>query len=675
MFLSGHVVPRAGRAATPDRRARGPNRRAAPFRPRFGSSREASRRGAAADAPSDPGLPEGAAAGSVERVSRPGALGFEAVCKLLVQARVLSAEHAREALIREERERARLIRARAGRPQRHPRGALDAVIHPAEVIAAMELPHAGNPEGKVGEKTVMEVVARAANLPFVELDPLKIDAKLAPQLISRPFARRHTALVIAAEEGSVTVAVADPYDRGLVDDLVQYVKRRPTLVVSTPSDIQRLITDFYGFRVAVAGAEEQAQGLVDIGNLERYVKLKRVEDIEANDQHVVNAVEYLLHYALDQRASDIHIEPQREQSVVRMRIDGVLHKVHTLPKVVHPAVLSRIKMLARMDIAERRRPQDGRIKTERGQREVELRVSTISVAFGEKMVIRVFDPENVLRDLGELGMTEPQLEAARAFFGRPNGLVLVTGPTGSGKTSSLYAALRMIASPELNVVTIEDPIEIVLDSLNQVSVDKRIGLGFAEALRHVLRQDPDVVMVGEVRDEETAQIATQAALTGHLVLATLHTNDSATAITRLIELGVDPFILSSTLVGVVAQRLVRLVCAGCRVDTFLTTDQMSMLGLDVDALAAAGQEPQLMVAAGEGCVKCRGTGLLRRTGVFEVLVVDDKIRKLVIARAGSREILNQAKNDGLMTLREAALRKLGKGLTTFEEVLRVTVEE
>jgi general secretion pathway protein E len=617
-------------------------------------------------------------------VSRTSGLSFDAVCKLLLQARLLSPEHARDAAIREERERARLIRQRAGKRglETGKRGSVDTVIHPAEVIAAMDIPIAGRPDdAKITEKVVMELVARAANLSFVELDPLKIDAKLAPQFLSRPFARRHTALVVAADDASVTVAVADPYDRGLIDDLVQYVKRRPILIVSTPSEIQRLITDFYGFRVAVAGAEEQVQSVVDIGNLERYVKLKRVEDIEANDQHVVNAVEYLLHYALDQRASDIHIEPQREQSVVRMRIDGVLHRVHTLPKVVHPAVLSRIKMLARMDIAERRRPQDGRIKTERGsrdsseRREIELRVSTISVAFGEKMVIRVFDPENVLRDLGELGMTEDQLEVARGFFARPNGLVLVTGPTGSGKTTSLYGALRMVASPEVNVVTIEDPIEIILDSLNQVAVDKKIGLSFAEALRHVLRQDPDVVMVGEVRDEETAQIATQAALTGHLVLATLHTNDSATAITRMLELGVDPFILSSTLVGVVAQRLVRLVCGGCRVDTFLTTDQMSMLGMDVDAFAASGQAPQIMVAAGEGCVKCRGTGLVRRTGVFEVLVVDDKIRKLVIGRAGSKEILGQARNDGLMTLREAALKKLGKGLTSFEEVLRVTVEE
>ncbi len=601
-------------------------------------------------------------------------LTFEAVCRLLVQRRLITQEQARDAVVREDRERAKLLRARGQRPGRKAMST-EAVIHPAEILAAMELPLATEQEKKLTEKMVMETLAEALNLPFVVLDPLKIDAKLAPQFLSRPFARRHTALVIAATETTVTVAVADPYNRALIDDLVTYVKRRPIFVLATPTDIQRLITDFYGFRGAVAAAEEQvAGGVVDIGNLERYVKLKRVEDIEANDQHIVNAVEYLLHYALDQRASDIHIEPQREQSIVRMRIDGVLHKVHTLPKVVHPAVLSRIKMLARMDIAEKRRPQDGRIKTERGNREVELRVSTISVAFGEKMVIRVFDPDNVLRDLGDLGMTDRQLELARSFLARPNGLLLVTGPTGSGKTSSLYAALRTIASPEVNIVTIEDPIEIILDSLNQVAVQPKIGLTFAEALRHVLRQDPDVVMVGEVRDEDTAAIATQAALTGHLVLATLHTNDAATAITRLLELGVDPFVLSSTLVGVIAQRLVRLVCGDCRIETFLTPDQLSMLGLDIDALSASGREPQLMVATGEGCVKCRGTGLVQRTGVFEVLAVDDKIRKLVIARSAAKDILAQAKHDGLMTLREAAIKKLGKGLTSFEEVLRVTVE-
>lgn len=547
-------------------------------------------------------------------------------------------------------------------------------MHPAEVLASMGLAQGGDSRFPLGERTIMQALAQHVGLSYVDLDPLKIDAKLAPQLLSRPFARRHGALIIAADDRTVTVAVGDPLDHALVEALEAHVRRQPHLVVASPSEIQRLITDFYGFRGAVAAAEQQATSGVDIGNLERYVKLNRVEEIEATDSHVVAAVEYLLHYALDQRASDVHIEPRREHSAVRMRIDGVLHNVHTLPKVVHPAVVSRIKTLARLDIAEKRRPQDGRIKTSRGDREVEMRVSTIAVAFGEKLVLRIFDPSALLRDMPELGMFEPQLQLAEKFLAHPHGLILVTGPTGSGKTTTLYAALRSIATPDCNVVTIEDPIEIVVDLFNQVAVQPKIGVGFAEALRHVLRQDPDVIMVGEVRDGETAEIALQAALTGHMVLATLHTNDASSAITRLLELGVDPFVLSSTLVGVVAQRLVRTVCTSCRVETFLTQDQMALLGLNVHELRAQGQEPELMVALGEGCIHCRSTGLLGRTGVFEVLEVDDKIRKLIVAKSGSTEIAKQARRDGLLTLREAAIKKLAKGMTSFEEVLRVTTE-
>src|ERR1700722_944101 len=296
------------------------------------------------------------------------------------------------------------------------------------------------------------------------------------------------------------------------------------------------------------------------------------------------------------------------------------------------------------------------------------------VAFGEKHVMRVFDPGAVLQELPELGMFDTQLQTTEKFLARPHGMILVKGPTGSGKTTSLYAVLFTIARPEVNVVAIEDPIDIVVDTFNQIAVQPKIGVSFAEALRHVLRQDPDIIMVGEVRDVETAEIALQAALTGHLVLATLHTNDASTAITRLLELGIDPFILSSTLVGVVAQRLVRTVCPQCRGEAFLTADQMTLLGLDVHEMQAQGQDPQLMVAFGEGCVQCRSTGLLGRTGVFEVLEIDDKIRKLVIAKSSAKEITKQARHDGLLTLREAAIKKLARGQTSFEEVLRVTAE-
>ena len=610
---------------------------------------------------------------SAASVNPRATLTFEFLCAVLERRGLLTADQRRDLAPKGEVAHARLLRQRSTGARK--RGASGAEgVHPAETLAAMGVGQAGDARYPLAERTIMQALAAHVGLPYVDLDPLKIDAKLAPQLLSRPFARRHGALIIAADDRTVTVAVADPLDHALVEDLRIHVRKEPTLVVSTPGDIQRLITDFYGFRGAVQAAELQATTGVDIGNLERFVKLNRVEEIEASDSHVVAAVEYILHYALDQRASDIHIEPRRDISVVRMRIDGVLHNVNQLPKVVHPAIVSRIKTLARLDIAEKRRPQDGRIKTSRGDREVEMRVSTVSVAFGEKMVIRVFDPSALLHDLPQIGLFDDQLTIAERFLARPHGMILVTGPTGSGKTTSLYAALRTIATPDVNVVTIEDPIELVVESFNQMAVQPKIGVGFAESLRHVLRQDPDLIMVGEVRDGETAEIALQAALTGHMVLATLHTNDAASAITRLLELGVDPFVLASTLVGVVAQRLVRTVCANCRVETFLTPDQLTLLGLDMHELRAQGQDPQLMVAFGEGCVQCRSTGLLGRTGVFEVLEVDDKIRKLVVQKASAKEITKQARHDGLLTLREAAIKKLAKGQTSFEEVLRVTTE-
>ena len=604
----------------------------------------------------------------VDLVKRPRELSLELLCDILQHENLLTAEQRRDAELREDRERVRIMRQQEGRSR-------DAsAVHPATVLASMGLHIGGDQRYPLTEQVITQALARNINVPYVHLNPLDIDARLAVQLLSRPFARRHNALVTGGDESGVTVAVANPLDVELIDNINQFVRRTVKIVVAPPGDIQRIITDIYGFRTSVKAAEREFTQGVDIGNLERYIKLKRVEEIEANDSHIINAVEYLFHYAFDQRASDIHIEPHRDQSTVRMRIDGVLHTVNVLPKVVHPAIVSRLKTLSRLDIAEKRRPQDGRIKTARGDREVEIRVSTMSMAFGEKVVLRLFDPEVVLRDMSELGMFEKQLAVFERFIQRPNGLLLVTGPTGSGKTTTLYSALRAIASPQINVTSIEDPIEIVVDAFNQVEVQTKIGVTFADSLRHILRQDPDVIMVGEVRDVETANIAIQASLTGHLVLATLHTNDSASAVTRLLELGVDPFLLSSTLVGVVAQRLVRLICPACRVETFLTTDQMSLLGLDMDQLTAQGESPQLMVAMGEGCVKCRGTGLFGRSGVFEVLEVDDKIRRLIVGDTSAKEIVKQARLDGLLTLREAAIRRMAKGITSFDEVLRVTVD-
>ena len=598
----------------------------------------------------------------------PPELSFQLICDVLERERLITPEQRRDAELREDRERVRVMR------QQEHRSRDASSVHPTTVLASMGLFIGGDNRYPLTEQVITQALSRHVGVPYVHLNPLDIDARLAVQTLSRPFARRHNALVTDGDANRVTVAVANPLDVQLLDNIKQYVRRRVTIVMAAPEDIQRIITDIYGFRTSVKEAEREFTQDVDIGNLERYIQLKRVEEIEATDSHIINAVEYLFHYAFDQRASDVHIEPHRDQSVVRMRIDGVLHTVNVLPKVVHPAIVSRLKTLSRLDIAEKRRPQDGRIKTARGDREVEIRVSTMSVAFGEKVVLRIFDPEVVLRDLSDIGLFDKQLSLFDKFVRRPFGLVLVTGPTGSGKTTTLYSALRAVSSPKINVNTIEDPIEIVVDQFNQVEVQTKIGITFAESLRHILRQDPDVIMVGEVRDAETAAIAIQASLTGHLVLATLHTNDTASAVTRLLELGVDPFLLSSTLVGVLAQRLVRLICPDCRVETFLTPDQMSLLGLNIDQLEAQGESPHLMVAVGEGCVKCRNTGLFGRAGVFEVLEIDDKIRRLIVSGCSSKEIMKQARQDGLLTLREAAIRKLAKGATSFEEVLRVTVD-
>jgi general secretion pathway protein E len=352
---------------------------------------------------------------------------------------------------------------------------------------------------------------------------------------------------------------------------------------------------------------------------------------------------------------------------VRFRIDGVLHPVYRLPGGVHPPIVSRVKMIARLDISEKRKPQDGRIKTERDGREIELRVSTLPTAFGEKVVIRVFDPENLVQDIAELGFEPDEKDLFERFIDQPHGLILVTGPTGSGKTTTLYSALKALAGEDVNVTTIEDPIEMVWEAFNQVQVQPKIGLDFAAALRHILRQDPDIIMVGEIRDAETADNAIQSALTGHLVLSTLHTNDAVGAVSRMKDLGAAPFLLSSSLLGVIAQRLVRRVCSHCAEESALTADELQSLGVPIPLLPGG-----VRIVRGNGCVRCRGTGYFGRTAIFEILPVTAEVRELVAHGAGAQELAAAARRGGMRTLREAAVRKLARGLTSFEEVMRMT---
>jgi general secretion pathway protein E len=596
-------------------------------------------------------------------------MDMQSLCSILVEQGLIETSQAKLALSKEAEQRQRLLlrspapRTPSGRQQE---------ISAAEILASLEIPTRceGGKSQTLNEDRIAEALAARARLPYKKIDPLELDMKLITSVLSRPFARSHNVLILGQQNNTLTVALANPFDIELLENLKRITGHDIAPVVSARSDIQRVITEVYGLRGSVKAAAQTMESGVDLGNLEQLVRLKTIDDLEATDKHIVNAVEYMLHYAFGQRASDIHIEPKRENSLVRIRIDGVLHEVTTLPKVVHKAVVSRIKMLARMDIAEKRRPQDGRIKTGKEDGETELRVSTLPVAFGEKVVIRIFDPTVIMQDLSSLGFFSRDYELFESFISRPHGMILVTGPTGSGKTTTLYSALKTLSRPDINIVSIEDPIEMVVEEFNQVAVHPQIGLSFAAALRNILRQDPDVIMVGEVRDSETAFNAVQAALTGHLVFATLHTNDSGTAISRMVDLGVEPFLLSSTLLGVVAQRLVRTICQECRTSTFLTDEQIATLHIKVPE----GGGKKLTVHYGEGCPTCRATGYYGRTAIYEVLAVTDKIVRLVNERADSKEIVKAARLDGMMTLREAGIKKLAQGHTTFEEVLRVTSE-
>jgi general secretion pathway protein E len=536
-----------------------------------------------------------------------------------------------------------------------------------ELISSFRFKRADAPDERVTEELITQKVAAKLGLEFVYLDPLQLDYKLVTTAFGGPFAERHLLVAVDETPEHLTIAMADPWDTELVESIARVKGKPMRVVVAQKSAILGIIVEFHGFRRSMRAAEEEFRSeMPDLGNLEQLYDQTETGDLDANDQPIVRAVWYLLNYAFEQRASDIHLEPKRDEGWVRMRIDGVLHRVHRLPKVVLPALISRLKMLARMDIAERRRPQDGRFKTQYKDEEIELRVSTIPTAFGEKIVARIFDPGMQLDDLEHLGFFPRELGTFRHMLGNTSGLVLVVGPTGSGKTTTLYTSLNFLDSARVNIVTLEDPIEMVNPSFNQIAMQPRIGLTFGSALRNVLRQDPDIIMVGEIRDEETAQNAVQAALTGHLVISTVHTIDAANAIGRMLDLGVLPFLLSSVLVGVVAQRLVRSVCTQCAVDDVLHPDE-------VQALRIRGSRGrQLKVRRGAGCIKCRHTGFRGRSGLYEVMPVTPRIARLVSERAASQEIKREALNDGMLTLREYGIKKIALGVTTFEEVIAVT---
>lgn len=544
--------------------------------------------------------------------------------------------------------------------------------HPLVFIARHAPADAKQPGTTLTLESLTEWLAQRARLPYKRIDPLEIDVPSVTGLISHAYASRRQILPIKVVPDEVTIAVADPYLTEWIAELEQLLRKRITRVVANPSDISRYLDEFYNLSRSVKRAlrnrDDSAADIIQ--NLEQLVELGRAGKLDAEDHHIVHIVDWLLQYAFEQRASDIHIEPRREKSDVRFRIDGVLHSVYQVPQTVGNAIVNRVKTLGRMDVAEKRRPQDGRLKTRSPEgNEVELRLSTVATAMGEKLVMRVFDPNVLRRSFHELGLTEQEFATWKKLVTEPYGIILVTGPTGSGKTTTLYSTLRQLATSEVNVCTIEDPIEMVEPAFNQMQVQSSIGVTFAGGVRSLLRQDPDIIMIGEIRDVETAEMAIQAALTGHLVFSTLHTNDAPSAITRLLEIGVPAYLINATLLGVVAQRLLRTLCPHCKEPSRLEPEVWTPLVQPLKIPVPTN------TFAPKGCLECRNTGYMGRVGLYEILTLSPTLKKLITPATDVATIAQQALKEGVQPLRFSGARKIAAGITTAEEVHRVVPKE
>jgi len=543
-------------------------------------------------------------------------------------------------------------------------------LHPLVIIADQNWPDARHKGKTLDLETLTALLASGMKLPYLRIDPLKIDVASITQVMSFAYATRFKILPVEVSQNEVVVATSEPFVREWEKAIKHVSGAKISRVIANPIEISRYLTEFYNLSSSMKGAvssNKSSRALeAGITNLEQLVELGRSGKLDSNDQHIVNIVDWLLQYAFEQRASDIHIEPRRQVGNVRFRIDGVLHTVYEMPTPIVAAVTSRIKAIGRMDVVERRRPQDGRVKTKTPSgNEVELRLSTMPTAFGEKLVMRIFNPDVLVKSFEALGFAADDAGRWDDMVKHDHGIILVTGPTGSGKTTTLYSTLKNLAQPEVNVCTIEDPIEMVEPAFNQMQVQHNINLDFASGVRTLLRQDPDIIMVGEIRDLETAEMAVQAALTGHLVLSTLHTNDAPSAITRLLELGIPSYLIKATVLGVVAQRLVRTLCPHCKKSAKLDKDIWKAFA------KGFGIDPPESICEPVGCLECRETGYLGRVGIYEILNISRETRKLIKAETDSFEIRGQAVKDGIMPLHIAGLAKVGAGFTTLDEIMKV----
>lgn len=550
----------------------------------------------------------------------------------------------------------------------------DESAHPLVTVAELNLRSARDPGLHLSLERLTQWLANKTGYPYLRIDPLKIDVNKVTNIVSQAYATNLNILPVEVTSKELTVATCEPFLSGWESELSRITRLDIKRVIANPRDIERYLIEFYGISRSILGAvfdkSKSSEAISRIQNFEQLVEVGKMGEPDANDQHIVSIVDWLLQYAFEQRASDIHLEPRRERGKVRFRIDGKMHQVHDFPILLMGAIASRLKTLGRMDVTDKRRPQDGRIKTKTPSgNEVEMRLSTMPTAFGEKLVIRIFDPEMLVKNFTELGFSSHDQKLWEAITGNPHGIILVTGPTGSGKTTTLYSALKQLARPEFNICTIEDPIEMVDPQLNQMQVQNAIGVNFASGVRTLLRQDPDIIMVGEIRDYETADIAIQAALTGHLVLSSLHTNDAPSAITRLMDIGTQPFLISATLLGVLAQRLVRTLCPHCRKPA--KPDRTAWDHLVSPARVALPKQINRPV----GCDECRHTGFLGRIGIYESLLIDKQMRQLINDGADLEQIRDAALKQGMRHLRLGGAQKVAEGLTTIEEIYAVVPHE
>ena len=543
--------------------------------------------------------------------------------------------------------------------------------HPLTIASQAKLKSLKPPLRNLDLERLTEWMAGRVVMDYYHIDPLKIDMRAVTDVMSSDYASKRNILPVEVSGRDVVIATSEPFMTAWQRDLGDMLKYNIKVVIANPQDIARYVGEFYNLSRSVKRAEKNEGASGRINDFEQLVELgKAGRTLDANDHHIVTLVDWLWQYAFDQRASDIHVEPRREVAIVRFRIDGVLHQVYQVPATVAVAMTSRIKILGRMDVVEKRRPQDGRIKTRMpdGQ-EIELRLSTLPTAHGEKLVMRIFDPDVLVRDFSELGFSTDDYEKWQALISSPGGIVLVTGPTGSGKTTTLYSTLKQLATPEVNVCTIEDPIEMIEGSLNQMQVQPQIELGFAEGVRALMRQDPDIIMIGEIRDLETADMAIQSALTGHLVLSTLHTNDAPAAVARLLDLGAPAYLLTSTLLGVMAQRLVRTLCAHCKEQ--IPFDNPSQIKVWHDLVAPWKGEAPAQIYKPVGCLECRNTGYIGRIGIYEILLMTPELKKLITDRTDLAAVRAEAYRSGMKPLRLSGAMKVAQGMTTLEEVLKV----